>query len=82
MGDPLPLSFVQSTPDADRLVDRQGIVEAGSPNDAGGADRFRLELALEALMPMLGPLGWEEDLRMGAATGGTKLPRRTGNGAG
>jgi hypothetical protein len=74
MGDPLALAFIQPTPDADRFIDRKGIVKAGPTNHAGGTDRFRLELPLETLMAVLGALRREEDFRMRAATGCSQLP--------
>jgi hypothetical protein len=74
MGDPFALALVQATPDADWLIDREGVVEAGASNDAGGTDRFRLHLPLKAFVPVLGSLWWKKDLRMGAATGRSQLP--------
>jgi len=74
MGDPFALALVQATPDADRLINREGVVEAGSANDAGGADRFRFHLPLKALVPTLRSLWWKKHLRMGAATGRSQLP--------
>jgi len=74
MGDPFALALVQATPDTDRLIDRQGVVEAGASNDAGGADRFRFHLPLKALVAVLRSLWWKKDLGMGAATGRSQLP--------
>ena len=74
MGDPFALALVQTAPDADRLIDREGVIEAGTSNYARGADRLRLELALETLVTVLRTLWWKENLRMGAATGRSQLP--------
>jgi hypothetical protein len=74
MGDPFALALVQTTPDPDRLIDGEGIVEARTPHDAGGTDRFRLKLALESLMAVLRTLGWEEHLCVRATTGCSQLP--------
>jgi hypothetical protein len=74
MGDPFALALVQTAPDADRLIDRKGVIEAGTPNYARRADRLRLELALETLVTVLRTLWRKEDLRMGAATGRSQLP--------
>jgi hypothetical protein len=74
MGDPFALALVQTTPDADRLIDRERVVETWTPNYARRADRFRLELTLETLMSVLGTLWRKEDLCMGAATGRPQLP--------
>jgi hypothetical protein len=69
MGDPFALALVQAAPNADRLIDRKGVIEAGTPNHARGADRFCLELALETFVTVLRTLWRKEDLRMGTATG-------------
>jgi hypothetical protein len=74
MGDPLALALVQASPDADRLIDRKRIVKTGTSNHAGGTDGFRLEFPFETLVTVLRALGWEKDLRMGAATRRSQLP--------
>jgi len=74
MGDPFPLALVQAAPDADRLLNRKGVIEAWTSNHARGADRFCLELALETFVTVLRTLWWKEDHRMGAATGRSQLP--------
>jgi hypothetical protein len=74
MGDPFALALVQAAPDADRLVDRQGVIETWTPNHTGGADRLCLELAFETFVSVLGTLWWKENLCMGSATGRSQLP--------
>jgi hypothetical protein len=74
MGDPFALALVQATPDADRLINRKGVIEARTSNYARRADRFCLELALETLVTVLRTFWWKEDFRMGAATGRSQLP--------
>jgi hypothetical protein len=74
MGDPFALALVQTAPDADRLIDCEGVIEAGTSNHARGADRLRLELAFKALVSVLRALWRKEHLCMGTATGRSQLP--------
>src|SRR5579883_988506 len=74
VGQLLPFHLVEPAPDAVRLVDTDGVIEAFDAHRARPADRLGPLLALELLVLALGMGRREEHLGVWPAAGGLQLP--------